>query len=370
LAEETKTSTIRRNKSKSQRQTRLIILLVGLVFLAGSLYTITVYVLSYLAGLDMVAEMSWENIVDGPAWTFQRELVTTSDERGVLIPIVNEGDRVSKGLEIARVNYLGDTRLNEPSNRRIYSPVAGIVSFEPDGLELISASRDYDELTVKKLEEMIGSDDSAERGSQGFAGLIQDKLEREGWEAGEAPAAGADRDAQSPAEPVKTQPREVAGGAAIVKVTDNLSDCYVYMRIPPRDEIPFLPMDTVTMRTDDGSSGKGTVLRYEEIPAGWGLLIKLESGLEPLRHDRRHQISLVLGTVEMTAVPAGSVVMKDGEMGLYTVEKNKIRWKPVTVVDEKEGFQIIEGLEPGGVGPGDIIATRPWLIWDGMRLRD
>ncbi|MCL1804886.1 MAG: hypothetical protein FWG28_02625 [Clostridiales bacterium] len=367
MAEVTKTDTIRRNKSRGQRQTKLIIVAVCLIFLSGSLYTIAEAALTYFAGLGMIAEISWENTAEGPAWSFQRELVTTTDEGGVLIPMVNEGERVSKGLEIARLNFLGDTRLSEPGNRRIYSPVAGIVSFEPDGLELVNGTKDYAELTIPFLESKIGDEEEPRRGSQGLTGLIQDKLEQENWDAGEETDSAA---GQEPAAPAKTEPKEVYGGTAIVKVTDNLSDCYIYMRLPAQEEEPFQVADTVTMRLDEGNPGKGTVLLCEEISAGWGLLMKLESGLEPLRHGRRHRLTLVLGTDARIAAPAGSVVMKDGETGVYMVEKHKVRWTPVSITEEKDGLQFIEGTEPGDISPGDVIATRPWLIWDGMRLRD
>ena len=157
-----------------------------------------------------------------------------------------------------------------------------------------------------------------------------------------------------------------------MKVTDNLSDCYVYMRFPDQEEPPFLQTDQVKMRLAEsggGGEGRGAVLQCEEIPGGWGVLLRLESGLEALRRQRRHQLVIILGTEERFAVPLGAVVMKNGELGIYAEEKNKIRWKPVSVAGERDGLQIIEGLEPGDIRRGDLVVTRPWLVWDGMRLR-
>ncbi|MDR0468708.1 MAG: hypothetical protein LBH09_01890 [Peptococcaceae bacterium] len=368
MAEEFRSLTIRRNINETQRRIRFILVVVGLVLLAGSLYSLSIYALSYMAGLGMVSEISWEKTLSGPAWVFQRELTIVTDEGGMLIPIVNEGDRVSKGLEIARLNYHGEAKLNEDTNRRLYSPVAGIVSFETDGLEIISIARDYNDLTVSALDVMVGPAARPAREGQGLAGIIQDRMVQENIEREEEQSGDGARQG-GVADTVKTPPKGVPPGSAMVKVVDNLSDCYIYMRLPDQEEAPFAPVDSVAMKLEGVGDGKGTVLQCEAIKSGWGVLIKLDSGLETLRHGRQHQLSLVLGTESRAVVPLGSVVLKDGETGIYMTEKNRVRWKPVVVVDEHDEYQIIEGLEPGDIHPGDVIATRPWLIWDGMRFR-
>jgi len=126
LSEERVDPETRRNKNRNQRQTRLILGLAGLVLLSGSLYSLAVFVLSSLAGVDMVVAMAWEQKLTGPAWAFQREYPVFSDQQGLLIPIVNEGEKVSRGLEIARINRLGERDANDATNVKLYSPVAGL----------------------------------------------------------------------------------------------------------------------------------------------------------------------------------------------------------------------------------------------------
>ena len=370
MTEENSNQSIERDKRKSQRKTRFIILLFGLVLLTGSLYSVSIDLLTYLAGVQMVTMTSWDRTIPGQAWSFQREMTTSTDQQGMLIPIVGEGERVSKGLEIARLNYMGDTRLDESSNRRIYSVVAGIVSYEPDGLEIIGASRDYGDLTIQGLEDIIGPDDSGPpEENQGFAFFIQERLETDdrGPEEGADGSDGGGEEKPSAAE--KALPRKVDADTVILKVTDNLSDCYVYARLPWQEEAPFLETDALSMKLEDGSQGWGTALQCERIDSGWGVLIRLESGLEALRHSRRHQLTLVLETEEKAAVPAGSVVMRDGVTGVYTAEKNRALWVPIRVIGEKDGSQVVEGLENDKIRPGILIASRPWIIWDGMRIR-
>ena len=369
MSEDVNIRDIRRSKSSNQRIVRLILLLVGLVFLAGSLYSLSIYVLSYLAGLDTVAAVSHEQTVSGFAWSFQREYVTYTDRECILIPIVNEGTRVSKGLEVARLNFLGETRLNEPSNRRLYSPVAGIVSYEPDGLEIINDLRDYQLLTIVELDKLIGPTETAQKATSGLAGLIQEKVLSESRGTGGITADAGSETEQKPAASQTSSPREIQSDNVAMKITDNLSDCYVYMRITSQKERPFIPGDRFTVKLESAGEGRGIVLQCEEISVGWGLLFKLENGLETLRHSRRHRLDIMLGVEESCVVPLGAVVMKDGEIGVYVAERNRAKWKPVMIIEDRDGVQVIEGAQPGDIGPGDLIVTRPWLIWEGMRLQ-
>ena len=373
---------IQRNKNRNQRLVRLILLPVGLVFLAGSLYSLSMYALSSLAGLQMVSAVNWEQTVSGPAWSFQKEYTAYTDQAGMLTPYVQEGDRVSKGLEVANLRFAGDAGASgtEAGSRRLYSPIAGIISFAPDGLEILREAKDYQELTIAALEEKVGAHGPSREEGQGLAAIIQEKVNQESREgdgeradaAGGPVQAAAGSAGQGAAAHSQTPPREVPAGSMIMKVTDNLSDCLVYMRLPMpggRGEAPFYPTDPVRIKLVGEGEGKGTVLICEEISGGWGVLFKLDSGLEALRRDRLHQLILILRADERTAVPLGTVVMKDGATGIYISEKNKVRWKPVRVVGEKDGLQVIEGAEPGDISPGDLVVTRPWLIWDGMRLQ-
>lgn len=366
---------VRRERKKHQRRFRLAVLFIGLIFLAGSLYSLVGFALTALADLDIIKTMAWEYSASGQAWSFQRELITSTDQRGTLIPIVNEGERVSKGLEVARLNYLGGTSLNEESNRRLYSPVAGIVSYEPDGLEIVSIKKDYEELTVALLEEKINLLAPAAKENQGLAGLLQDKMAQEG--AGEETAAppeeplnsGSTLGQAAPPVVIKTPPKEVAAGAVIMKITDNLSDCYIYIRLPDQEEAPLTAADPVTMRLEGAGEGQGTVLECEKITEGWGVLVKLETGLEALRHGRQHQLTLVLGTEDKAVVSQGTVTIKNGQQGVYVVEKNRVHFQPVQVLEERDGLQVIEGVEDQEIKAGDMVVTRPWFVWEGMRLR-
>ncbi|MCL2122071.1 MAG: hypothetical protein FWH28_07470 [Clostridiales bacterium] len=384
MAEGTNNRRLRRNRKRNQRFLMLTLLLVVSVFLAGGIYSFILYSLSSMAGLDMVNVVSWEHSVDGPAWSFQREFIIDTDRSCMLLPIVGEGERVSKGLEVARLNFEGEVRLNESGNRRLYSPMAGIVSYLPDGLEMIRESRDYQAMTIELLEERINRIENEQRESRGLTTLIQDKLTREKEESDsasayaenladagvlpgiieEAPSADDGLSAEE-----KTQPREVKAGAVVMKVTDNLSECYVYLRLPQQDEAPFLETDPVKLRLEEGGEGRGVVLECTEVANGWGVLFRLDSGLEALRLQRRHHLMVVLGVEEQLVVQAGAVVMKNGELGVYIEEKNRIRWKPVNLVGEKDGMQIIEGAAPEAIVQGDLVVTRPWLVWDGMRVR-
>ncbi|MDR1193370.1 MAG: hypothetical protein LBK98_04240 [Peptococcaceae bacterium] len=369
-----------REKRKQQKWLRALIIGLGFLILLGFLYKSFWFFLTFCADLRVAAAIKWEYNVTGEAWSFQREYTTVTDQGGTLIPIVNEGERVSKGLEIARLNYGGGDDLREAGNRRLYSQVAGILSYEADGLEMVSMRRDYSNLTVAMIEERLAQAQPAREG-QGLVGILQEKMASEAGQAedqgGQAAGAGqaeaqagrqgglASGETPAPAQPA-TEPKAVEAGGVVLKIIDNLSDCYVYIRLPANETAPFAVADSVTMRLVGGDgSGKGTVLEREILPGetGWGVLVKLEAGLEPIRHGRRHEVVLILGSQDKAAVERGAVTLRDGEQGVYLLQGGVAHWKRVEIVGEENGRLILDGL-----ASGDIVVSRPWFIFEGMRL--
>lgn len=460
----------KRAKRKTQKRNRRMLALVGVILLAGGLYSLYGFLMTYIADIDIVEPVTWENVLDCRAWSFQQESVTVTELPGTVVPMINEGERISKGVEIGRFNYQNSQNLYEEGNRRLYSPIAGILSYEVDGLEFVNMKRDYQILTVDLIESKLaelGYFTETENG--GFTGIIQDKLDQEsGGQAQEqTPAAG------------DTQPKAVEAGKGIFKVTDNLSDCYLYLRTEGKLETGLQPGDTVNLRleTETGRlSGKAEVIERaplgvdleawekatakaaeaaakasgdpdhpedgdgqslgggeqpgvpgepdagdtgagsaggganaeagtdgnpsgadpeqsgqngenpnlvggypagghpvgeaaeEEIqvpePTGWGILVKLQSGLEPVRHSREHRLELVISTEEVGAVSSGALVEKNGATGVYLYKKNTVVWTPVEVLRQENGRMIFRGVEAG-----DTVITRPWLVRDGMKLR-
>ncbi|MEA4892384.1 MAG: hypothetical protein VB085_07455 [Peptococcaceae bacterium] len=356
----------KRAKRKTQKRNRHMLVLVGLILLASGIYSMYGFLMTYAADIDIVEAASWDNVLTCRGWSFQQESVVITDLPGTVVPILNEGERISKGVEIGRFNYQNTESLSEPGNRRLYSPMAGILSYNVDGLEFVAMKRDYQVLSVELIEAKLGQQGyfAPEAESGGITDILQEKLDQESG-------------SQENEENLQTQgaagPKAVPAGQGIFKVTDNLSDCYLYLRTESQLEIPFQPEDTVNLRMETEAAGiltgKAEVIECSslgqgESPAGWGILVKLSSGLEPLRHTRQHILDLVISTEEVGAVSSGALVEKEGVKGLYLYKKNTVTWTPVEVLSQTEGRLLVRGVEPG-----DAVITRPWLVRDGMKLR-
>ena len=130
----------KRAKRKTQKRNRHMLVLVGLILLASGIYSMYGFLMTYAADIDIVEAASWDNVLTCRGWSFQQESVVITDLPGTVVPILNEGERISKGVEIGRFNYQNTESLSEPGNRRLYSPIAGILSYNVDGLEFSSFS--------------------------------------------------------------------------------------------------------------------------------------------------------------------------------------------------------------------------------------
>ena len=446
----------KRAKRKTQKRNRYMLILVGLILVAVSLYSMYGFLMTFLADIAIVEAVTYEDVLPCRAWSFQQESVVYTDLPGTVVPMINSGERISKGVEIGRFNYQNTLSLYEEGNRRLYSPIAGILSYEVDGLEFVNMRRDYQILTVELIEgklEELGF--LTEETSGGFTDILQDKLEQE--------SGGAPEQEPAVQEPEITPPKAVAAGEGIFKVTDNLSDCYIYLRTQEPSITPFEAGEIIDLRlrTEEGLlTGKAEVIECSPLglpaslppsgeeadgpeassaagdqsggkeqtaaengvsqtpegesldpsvgksdqPAdwinggaptaamilsgslkgpeeggpedttlsekpqsqaeGWGILVRLTSGLEPVRHSREQELDIVIGSEEVGEVNSGALVEKNGRTGVFLYQKNTVVWTPVEVLEQRDDRTVIKGVDAG-----ETVITRPWLVRDGMKLQ-
>ena len=97
---------------------------------------------------------------------------------------------------------------------------------------------------------------------------------------------------------------------------------------------------------------------------GWGILVRLTSGLEPVRHSREQELDIVIGSEEVGEVNSGALVEKNGRTGVFLYQKNTVVWTPVEVLEQRDDRTVIKGVDAG-----ETVITRPWLVRDGMKLQ-
>ena len=59
----------KRAKRKTQKRNRRMLALVGVILLAGGLYSLYGFLMTYIADIDIVEPVTWENVLDCRAWS-------------------------------------------------------------------------------------------------------------------------------------------------------------------------------------------------------------------------------------------------------------------------------------------------------------
>jgi len=324
-----------REKKKRQRNLRLVFFLICLLMFVAGLNSGFAYIMGMIADVVKVEAVGWEMAVPGQLWLFQEEAVVSSEQRGVLEPIVQAGQRVSKGATVARLRFFDGTALASEANVSFTSPIAGIVSYEVDGLEMVDSKEQFDQLSIDRIERAME--------------II--KINEESNPAGkeEVKAAGAG---------------QVAAGDIVFKITDNLSDCYLYFKTEEPAEDWFEADKNILLQAEDGSKGYAVMKEYKKLDVGSSLLLKLSSGLEKQRLNRQVPVKIIIEKENKAAVPLSAVVTKEEGKGVFIFKNGYVHWNPVTIIEERADQVIVEGIEPD-----EWVVLRPYFVRDGMRLK-
>jgi len=357
----------RRKKKKSKLGLRILVILVGIFIIGLSLYSLYGLLINYFVDISIVEPISWERTIDFESYSFQQEVVADSEFAGTLIPLVEEGQRVSKGIEIARLDYTytvvsneavsTDTTVMVPETtevsdyKRFFSPMAGIISFNVDGLEIITTKKDYDSLSIDLLESKLKE-----------LGYIDDSPEKSGLSS----LFNKDKDDSSNSRDTEAHTKTVSVGEGLFKLTDNLSNCYLYLRAVTDIEIPVEIDDTINLRMqrdDSYISGKAKVIEVKKTENGYGFLVNLTSGLETLRHSRANQLQLVIDTQDVMTTDPKAYVEKEGEPGVYVYSQKTVIWTPIELLEKTEDRIVFTGVEEG-----TTVITRPVIVRDGQKL--
>lgn len=244
------------------------------------------------------------------------ESLVIAQADGKVEPVVQEGERVRKGSAVLRIGEAYS-----------WTNYAGRVSYQLDGLESTS---DLNAICSTDLETRY--------------------IEQQ------------DRQKQDMPDGVNGQP--------VAKVINVFDEVYLYVTVPRSAYTGSLEIDQrIKVRLDDlDMQMTARVTEMLDTPDGFRYLkLKLGNVKETVFQQRIYKIEMPYEQMNAIAVSPDVLVEKDGQTGVYYLQKGFVFWAPVTLgpVWEETGQVVIES----GLEDGVIIVTTPHLVREGENIK-
>lgn len=244
------------------------------------------------------------------------ESLVIAQADGAVEPIIQEGERVRKGNAVFKV---GDAYS--------YTNFAGRVSYQLDGLETIS---DLNTICGTNLESRYAEQQNDQKKSTADA----------------------------------------VTGEGRARVINTFDDVYLYVTVARSTYTAGLEENQkIPVRLSDiNEQMQATITEVSDTADGFRYLkLKLGSVKETVFQQRIYKIEFPYDQRKAVAVSPDVLVEKDGQTGVYYLQKGFVFWEAVTVGQtwEENGKVIIES----GLEDGDIIVTTPHLVREGENIK-
>ncbi len=291
-----------------------ILLLIIVVWFFGALAANQIR--GNLVQTEEIKVQTLEQIDSGYGLLSGPETALLAPADGPLVPTMPEGTRVRKGNAVFSVN-----------GSIVYAVEAGRVSYQIDGLEGIT-----------DLNTICSTDLAARYTAQ--------------------------------QEPNQEASADVLNGAVCAKLVNIFDEVYLYVTVAHTDYTASLELDQwIPVRLVDlDYEVQAKVTEMLDAADGTRYLkLKLAEVKETVFQQRIYKVELPYDRLSAIAVPIDALVERDGEQGVYYLQKGFVFWNPVTVgeIREEEGMAVIEeGLESG-----DLIVTTPHLVREGENIK-
>lgn len=286
---------------------RKIILVIIMIYIAIITYGyIRDLVVTRLAKVEQVRHGVIQNTVEGSGILVRSEKVVSAPRTGILKVIIPEGERVRVGEVVAHVivvsldSKTGETLFN------VIAPVSGIVSYHLDGLENIYSAKNIAELDLAKVETMTGESSQVLPGTQ------------------------------------------VEEGRPLLKIVNNLDPMYL---IASASDLAISEKDIKKSFLISLNSGKKDEVKAVLVEQNFRgkpgrFLLSIANYDNRLAVPRNIDFTIVTERFEGYVLPTGAIVTKEDKDGIFTVYKERIKWKEVNVVGKSEGKIVISGVTP------------------------
>lgn len=239
--------------------------------------------------------------------------------------ITQEGERVRKNEAVYRVTAPAGSAMQSATEKIMYAPLAGIVSYRVDGYEYIKSMEDVQALDL--------------------ADIHKTQAGRE-WET------------------------KATSGEAFAKILNNFDDIFIYMDCDQNSYTETFEAD-MRVRIRFPELGYSTLCRIVEVEPwqndGIGRYwIKADLGTaeQAVLNQRVWQVELPYDVTQVIEIPKEAIVYMDGEPGVYTLDKGFAYWSAVTITEERSDTYVVEDLKEG-----TEIVTTPKLVGEGERVK-
>lgn len=293
--------TSRLKKRRLTLSALVIFLLLMLTVYQGS-GLVRLLMLRATVQVDTIKEDALREMIPVTGMLIKEETLLRSPIKGNIELLVQEGERVSKGEAVAKIQAVSLDTPGGTAEKEIYTPKGGLFSTNIDGLEELINPANLELLSLRQLSS------------------ITKKI----------PTGGK-------------QAVQVDAGQVAAKLIDNLNPLLIYLELPkerikqqwqPEDIIKFTYQDTVC---------SGRVVKIESVKDKLLCLLSVRQYPEQLVMLREASLKLITRELSGYLVPEKSLVYRDKQPGLYIVKKQRVRWLAVEVVGILQGQAVIKG---------------------------
>jgi putative membrane fusion protein len=248
---------------------------------------------------------------DGQAIIMQNETVVTAPAAGRVAWLVPEGVRVHIGSEVARISG-AVTPGQAQESVAVTSPVAGAVSYRPDGWEGILTPDNYKRMDLFTLFDTVRKNHQ------------------------------------------NNPPQDVQSGDPVYKVIDNLVNPYLVVRL---DKKPgdLAISSRVNLTWGEAGTGKGKIIGFLSRSGTYVAVVEVSQSSEGIFTGRMLDVTMISKKGEGYVLPSQALVEKDGKQGVYLKTPVGIKFVKVEVIATLDDRVVVQGIQAGAdvvVNPG------------------
>ncbi len=287
------------------------------------------FVLSAITGMmiktTIIGKKTVENVVTPYGMVTYDSYTIASPLSGQGSPIIEEGVRVRKNEAVFRVTAVEGSAMQGETEKIMYAPLAGLVSYHVDGYE-----------DIKTLEEARGLDLKAIYKAQ------EDKV----WDS------------------------VAAAGTNYAKIINSFDDIFIYLDCESNSYTQTFEPD-LKIRIRFPEINYSTICRIVEAKPVFAddaehIWVKADLGTadQAVFGQRVWQVELPYDVARVIEIDKEAVVYQNGQPGVYALEKGFAYWKAINITEERENTYIVEDM-----AEGTEIVTTPKLVGEGERVK-